>query len=170
MQLRTSTWARRSHKILTTSPSKKGFDQNRYAFQNTAGVYHHICMPVLSANTCINHFSIDVCLHPMELVRRPNIFIQEGVWSNSVIRRDSESTPEYCWCIASHCYACCLPIKAYTCEPTFNGVDIFIQERVWSNPVIQRDSVSTPEYFWCIASHCYAYCLPIQAYTCDSYV
>ena len=67
MQLRTSTWARRSHKILTTSPSKKGFDPNRYAFQNTAGVYvyHHICMPVLSANTDINHFSIDACLHPI---------------------------------------------------------------------------------------------------------
>ena len=123
MQLRTSTWARRSHKILTTSPSKKGFDPNRYAFQNTAGVYvyHHICMPVLSANTDINHFSIDACLHPMELVRRPNIFIEEGVWSNSVIHRDSVTTPEYCWYIASHCYACCLPIQTYTCATTFNG-------------------------------------------------
>ena len=92
MQLRTSTWARRSHKILTTSTSKKEFDQNRYAFQNIAGVHHHMYMPVLSANTGINHFSIDACLHPMKLERRPNIFIQEGVWSNSVIHRDSVST------------------------------------------------------------------------------
>ena len=54
--------------------------------------------------------------------RWPNIFIQEGVWSNPGIYIDSESTPEYFWCIASHSYACCLPIQAYTCEPTFNAV------------------------------------------------
>ena len=45
-----------------------------------------------------------------------------GVWSNPEIHRDNVSTPEYFWCIASHCYACCLPIQAYTCETTFNGV------------------------------------------------
>ena len=53
--------------------------------------------------------------------RWPNIFIQEGVWSNPGIL-DSVSTPEYCWCIASHSYACCLPIQAYTVIFTFNGV------------------------------------------------
>ena len=127
-------------------------------------------MPVLSANTGINLFSIDARLHPMELVRRPNIFIQEGVWSNSVIHRDSVSTPEYCWCIASHCYACCLPRQTYTCEPTFNGVkmaEYLHPGRGVVKPVIHRDSVSTPEYCWCIASHCYASCLLMQAYTCE---
>ena len=54
--------------------------------------------------------------------RWPNIFIQEGVWSKPVIHIDSVSTPEYFWCIASHFYAFCLPIQAYTCEPTFNAV------------------------------------------------
>ena len=29
----------------------------------------------------------------------------------TVIRRDSVSTPVYCWCIASHLYACCLPMQ-----------------------------------------------------------
>ena len=92
-------------------------------------------------------------------------------WSNPVIHRDSVSTPEYIWCIASHCYACCLPIQACTSEPSNHGAKmaeyLFIQDRVWSNSVIHRDSVSTPEYCWCIASHCYACCLPIQAYTCE---
>ena len=35
---------------------------------------------------------------------------------------------------------------------------------MWSNPGIHRDSVSTPEYCRCIASHSYASCLPIQAF------
>ena len=112
---------------------------------------------------------VQVSLHFME-PRWPNIFIQEGVWSNPVIHRDSVSTPEYCWCIASHCYACCLPIQHIDeslqyMEPRWPN--IFIQEEVWSNPVIHRDSVSTPEYCWCVASHCYACCLPIQACTCE---
>ena len=64
---------------------------------------------------------VQVSLHFME-PRWPNIFIQEGVWSNPVIHRDRVSTPEYCWCIASHCYACCLPIQACTSEPSFHGV------------------------------------------------
>ena len=63
---------------------------------------------------------VQVSLHFME-PRWPNTFIQEGVWSNPVIHRDSVSTPEYCWCIASHCYACCLPIQACTSEPSFHG-------------------------------------------------
>ena len=66
------------------------------------------------------YWHVQVSFHFMES-RWPNIFIQEGVWSNSVIHRDSVSTPEYCWCIASHCYACCLPIQACTSEPSFHG-------------------------------------------------
>ena len=54
--------------------------------------------------------------------RWPNIFIQEGVRSNPGIHIDGVNTPEYFRCIASHSYACCLPIQAYTCEPTFNAV------------------------------------------------
>ena len=102
--------------------------------------------------------------------RWPNIFIQEGVWSNSVIHRDSVSTPEYCWCIASHCYACCLPIQACTSEPSFHGAKMAEYRHPGrgvvkpSDPQRQR---STPEYCWCMASHCYACCLPIQACTSE---
>ena len=119
-----------------------------------------LCM--LSAHTGI----LPVSLHLMQS-RWPNIFIQEGVWSNP---RDSVSTPEYCRCIASHSYACCLLIQAYTCEPTFNGVkmaEYLHPGRGVVKPSDHRDSMSTPEYFWYIATHCYACCLPIQAYTCE---
>ena len=92
--------------------------------------------------------------------RWPNIVIQEGVWSNPVIHRDSVSTPEYCWCIASYCYACCLPIQTYTCETTFNGVKMAEYRhpgRGVVKPGIHRDSLSTPEYcmFLCMLTiHC----------------
>ena len=36
------------------------------------------------------------------------ILLQEGVWSKPVVPCSRVSAPVYCWCIASHGYACCL--------------------------------------------------------------
>ena len=61
---------------------------------------------------------------------------RKGLWSKSVVHRDSVSTLEYFWHIASHCYAYCLPIQPYTVVPMLNGSswpNIFIQKGCGQN-------------------------------------